>query len=198
MNDIYYIIQVLIILFNLSAIIYIFLKLESKYNTCNRSIRMLSTKHNLLKLLYRKQTLHNMKKMIDLHRELQSILKISKSSYISLFKYNYTKRYITLNFLFSINNNDEIIYENYLNELPATSNTLNLKILKSDGLDNIDSVGLNKISQYSDIKKMYFKNIKKNSVSVGYVAFSYLSDYQVDFEQRREIEKITNKISELL
>jgi len=146
--------------------------------------------------------------MVELYSEVQTILKISESSSISLFRYDYTKSYITLHFIFSINKKGEIFHESFMDKLPATSNMLNLEILKSNGedlydfkIESIKDIDMKayQMLKYREIQKIYFRNIKKDINSpLGYIAFSYKDDYEIDENQREEIMRITTKISELL
>ena len=130
------IIQSIFILINLLIIIVIFLKLI-KYKNCGQVIAILNKNLDLLDNIYKRKCVSDLSNMIKLYSEVQTILKISESSSISLFKYNYSKKYLTLHFMFSINKNGEISHESYLDKLPATSNILNLEILKSENLTNI-------------------------------------------------------------
>jgi len=202
-----------IIFSNLILIIYIILKYIrcGKFNCNNNDITLdiLNKNMDILNILYKKQYSKDLKKMIDLYSEVQTILKISDSSFISLFKYNYSKSYVLLDFMFSINKGGEIIHESYLDKLPATSNMLSLEILKSKSDDlsyliteDIKSVDMKvyQLLKYRNIEKTYFRNIirKGNDLPLGYIAFTYDNLYELDDIQREEILRITSKISDLL
>ncbi len=200
-------IQNFVIFINLMIIVYMFIKF-AKCKSCEQTITILNKNVDLLNSVHRKQYSNDLKKMIELYSEVQTILKVSNSSFISLFRYDYSKTYITLHFMFSVNDGGEIMHESYLDKLPATSNLLNLKILKSncDGLCNLKTdsfkdvdVKIYQILKYRNIEKTYYKNINKNSnTPLGYIAFSYQDDYELDDRQREEILRIILKISELL
>ncbi len=192
-----HIIQNIIISINLIGIFIIFIKM-SKNRTIKYDVNLLNKNIEVLSNIYNKQNCDDLKNTIELYTEVETILKVSKSSEISLIKYNYSKTYITLDFLFSINDKGELTHDDYLNNLPATSNILNLRILKSEGLDNIKSNDLNMHYHYNDIGRIYFKNIEKEKIPLGYIVFTYLEDYDIDEQQQEEINRISIKISKLL
>lgn len=192
---------------NLAILIYFFYKFFVKFKSYEQTLGVLNKNVDLLNVLYNKQYKDNLKNMIELYSEVQTILKISEASFISLFKYDYSKRYITLHFMFSINKHGEIIHESFLNKLPVTSNILNLKILNSN--EGIHSITLEEIKdidkkiyqfiKYRDIEKIYFKNLKINEKSpLGYISFSYNNEYEIDDRQIEEISRISTRISEML
>lgn len=201
-----HILQNLIIFINLIILIYIFLKYD-RCNTCEQTLKILNKNLDLLNSVYQKQYSNDLKKMVELYSEVQTILKISESSHITLFRYDYTKTYITLHFMFCINKNGEIIHDSYLDKLPATSNLLNLEILKSsdndlyylksESLKDIDAK-IYQILKYNNVERIYYRNIKRDKEPLGYIAFSYENDYELDDRQREEIMRIISKISGLL
>ena len=195
------------ILLNFILITYMLIKYV-RCSSCDKTLEILNKNVDLLNSIYRKQHSNDLKKMVELYSEAQTILKISESSFISLFRYDYTRRYVTLHFLFSINGSGEIMHESYLDKLPATSNLLNLEILKSSSDDLYElrtetikevDVKLYEMLKYYGINKLYFRNITKCvETPSGYIAFSYKDDYELDESQREEILRIISKISELL
>ena len=100
------------------------------------------------------------------------------------------------------------MHKSYLDKLPATSNILNLEILKSNSGELYDlrtetvkdvDMKVYQMLKYRGIKKLYFRNIKKSiDTPLGYIAFSYKDEYELDERQREEILRITTKISNLL
>ena len=201
-----HLIQNIIIFFNFALIIFIFIKIF-RYKTCEQSLVILNKNIDLLGKIFIKQHSNDLKKMIELYSEVQTILKISEASFINLFRYVYSKKYILLHFMFSINKNGEIVHESYLDKLPITSNMLNLEILKSGDclcdikVDHIKELDI-KAYQFiknRNIEKIYFKNIIKDvDFPAGYISLSYQNDYILDDVQREEINRIITKISELL
>lgn len=175
---------------------------------CDKVIRTLDANLDLLNLVYEKQHHGDLRKMIELYSNVQMILKLTESSFISLFRYDYSKKYIILHFMFSINKTGEIIHESYLDNLPATSNMLNLEIMKSSEdklhtlfVDDIKDVDI-KIYQnmrVRNIHKIYFKNLMNGIDSpIGYVSFCYENDYILDEHQQEETLRLMKKISDLL
>jgi len=201
------ILQNFAIFVNLILISFMYIKfIRSK--RCELAIKFLNKNLDLLYEVYRKQYSNDLKKMVELYSEIQTILKISESSSISLFRYNYAKSYIILQFMFCVNKNGEIQHQSFMDKLPATSNMLNLEILKSDSnnLHNLKTEIIKDVDmkayqllKHRGVEKIYFRNIRKNESSpLGYVVFSYQNDYEIDDSQREEIMRITTKISELL
>lgn len=206
MNNWVHIFQYFAILINFIILIFMYIKI-TKNNTCDKTIKTLNRNFDLINSLYKKQYSNYLKKMVELYSEVQTILKISESSLITLFRYDYTKTHIKLNFVFSINQKGEILHESYLDNLPATCNKLNLEIMNSndDKLNDLtldilkDDPKIYQLLKYRNIEKIYFKNITRHSDNpLGYIAFSYETDYMLDDGQREEILRIINKISELL
>lgn len=199
-----HIIEAILILFNL---VFIILFISRKFN-CDKIIDTLNSNIDLLNAIYEKQHSNDLRKMIELYSEVQTIMKLTEAHYISLFKYDFSKKYVVLHFMFSINKTGEIIHESYLDKLPATSNMLSLEILKSndEGLhsltvDDVKEVDMKayQLLKYRNIEKMYFKNITKNANSpAGYLSFSYNYDYKLNEQQEEETLRILKKISDLI
>jgi hypothetical protein len=172
--------------------------------TCN-DIRDLNSKFTLMNIEHKEQRLIDLKKELRIFTQIQNILKISNALYVSIFKYQYNKTYLSLNFLFTLKNDGSIIYDSYLDKLPVTSNILNLKILDSDRLNSIliDELKLidtdmYKLHKYKKIEKLYFKTIKRTDRHLGYLSLSYKDEYEIDEQQKEEIERIVTKISEII
>jgi len=102
----------------------------TKTRTGESTLKFFNKNVELLTKMYNKQYSQDLKKTIELYAESQTILKVSESSYITLFRYDYSKSYILLELIFSMGFNGELIHDSYLDKLPATSNRLNLEILK--------------------------------------------------------------------
>lgn len=98
-------------------------------------IKVLSKNVDFLTDFYHRQEIVSLKNTIQLYSQFQVLLKISKCDYISFFKYDFTKRYVTLHFILSIDDRGFIVQESMLDKLPVTSNLLTLSIIKTDDKD---------------------------------------------------------------
>jgi hypothetical protein len=105
-----------------------------------------------------------------------------------------------------MNHNGEIIRESYFDNLPTTSNKLNLEILKSnyelcsaktEDVKGVDAFTYD-IAKKNNIEKVYFKNILRNDKPLGYIFISYTDEYVLDEQQKKEILRIVENISKLM
>lgn len=203
----FHLIETILILVNFAILLFFVIKRFSSCNNCEKVLETLDANMNLLNLIYEKQKKDNVRKMVETYTQVQTLLKLTEASTVSLFKYDYSKNNsIILHFVFSFNKNGEISHDSYLDKLPVTSNSLNLEIL----MDN-DRLGVMMVSDlkvhdiilynlliYRNLEKIYFKNIVKENVPVGYISFFYDNDYIMSERQIEETLRILNKISTLL
>jgi hypothetical protein len=164
---------------------------------------------NTLNTLHKNQEIINLKKTIELYSQFQILLKISKCDYISLFKYDYTKKFVILHFLLSVDEKGVILQDSKLEDLPVASSVITLNIMRSDN-DNlysllVDEVKEKDITIYNimlkrGINKIYYQNIYKDEFNpLGYVAISYKNiNYELPEEDKIEILRIIEKIKSYL
>ena len=199
---IHIVIEIIIIVF-LSVFFYFYVR-SFKCKLSNNYIKMLNKNMDILTTIIKKQNYNNVKNMIELYSKVQTILKLSEAPHVSLFKYNYTKTSIILNFIFSISKDGEMTHKSYLDGLPVSSNMLNLEILNCDE-DDIHEVEIEKLKnidikiykeiENKHIKKIYFKNIKNyKNKPLGYISLCYDNTYKLDDRQREEINRIINEL----
>jgi len=172
-------------------------------------IKVLSKNIDFLTEFQKKQEIVHLKNTIKLYSQFQVILKISKCDYISFFKYDYSKRYVVLHFLLSIDEKGSIIQESMLDKLPATSNLLTLNILNSDGTD-LHSISINNIKEndikvyqimkYRGVSKLYYQNVfKEEENPLGFISISYKDEnYEIPECDKVEILRIIEKIKSFL
>ena len=169
-------------------------------------IKMLSNNIISLTELQKKHEIVELKKSIDLYSNFQIILKLSNCDYVTLFKYDYSKRYIVLHFILSIDNNGKIINTDILDKLPLTANLSILDILKSDG--DLYLLSLNEIKNddmFTSIKSkgintIYYKNIFKNEETpFGFISLGYKNEnHVIPTEDKIEILRIVKKMKSLI
>jgi hypothetical protein len=168
-------------------------------------LKIISKNVDFLIDFYKKQEVTYLKNTIELYSQFQIILKISKCDFISFFKYDYSKRYVVLHFILSVDEKGTIIQESMLDNLPASSNLLTLNIMKSDDKDlysittkelkdkNIKSY---EVMEYREIKNIYYQNIFNNKENpLGFVTISYKNEnYVIPDSDKIEILRIIEKI----
>lgn len=195
--------QNLFVVFNLVIILLIFHKII-KLNDCAKNIKLLNKNLDFIAEIHENQNLRKLRNFVELYSKLQSISKISESYYVSLFKYDFSKTYITLELLLSIKNGVEIVDKSPINKMPATSNLFNIEIMKSTGfcvmsIDKMKEIGpkLYSIINPYGIKNIWYKNIEKNGIILGYVSLLYKDDYELDEQQKEEITRISQETIDL-
>lgn len=172
-------------------------------------ISILDKNVDLLTEFYRKQEIVNLKHTIQLYSQFQIILKISHADFISFFKYDYSRKYVILHFLLSVDDKGTIVQESMLDKLPATSNLLTLNILKAGGEDlysiNVDQIKekdekVYQIMKYRNINKLYYQNIFKEVENpLGFISISYKDEnYEIPEGDKNEILRIIEKIKTYL
>lgn len=172
-------------------------------------IKILNKNVEFLTEFSRKQETIQLKNTIKLYSQFQVILKISNCDFISFFKYDYSKRYIVLHFLLSIDDKGTIVQESMLDKLPATSNLLTLNIINSDDTD-LHSIKASEIREkddkvyqimkYRGISKIYYQNLFKDKENpLGFISLSY-KDENFDLPEADKIEilRIIEKIKSFL
>lgn len=201
--DILYIIIIIVLLYLVHTKI-----VKCRKNTENL-IDILSKNINFLDNYYKNQEIIQLKKSINLYSKLQILLKVSNCDYISFFKYDYSKKFIMLNFLLSVSDNGTIIDESNIDGLPVSSDDVILKILDfydKTGLsyltlDNItDNKFIDNLLIKNDVKKIYFKNIfKDKNIPEGFIIFCYKNhEYILNDDDKTEILRILKPIKYFL
>lgn len=194
------ILQNLLIVFNLIVVLFIVDKVL-KLKNCDKTIKLISKNLDFISEVHKKCKPTDLSNFVKMYSGLQSISKISESFYVSLFKYDFSKTYVTLKLQLSIKNGIEIVNTSFIDEMPATSNSFSIEVMKSSGFCNMDIDDLKKCSlkvyttvKSYDVKKIYYKNIEKNGTKLGYISLLYNDDYELDEQQKEEISRISQDI----
>ena len=190
-------------------VILIYLKQFKSKRVSDNLIGILNKNVEFLTEYYRKQEIINLKRTIQLYSQFQIILKISQANYISFFKYDYSRKYVILHFLLSVDDKGTIVQESMLDKLPVTSNLLTLNIMRSDDND-LYSIDVNEIKEkdekvyqvmkYRNISKMFYKNIYKDKENpLGFISISYQTEnFKLSEGDKFEILRIIEKIKTYL
>lgn len=157
---------------------------QIKQNKSHREIIVILNKNiDFLLEYYKRDEITQIRNDIQLYSCFQIISKISKCDYVSLFKYDYSKRYIILHLLLLMDNNGNIIKEKIFEDLPITGELLRFDMLNIDDsinslcIDNNmidDNVHIHTIIESKGINKIYYQNIFKNDINpFGIISISY-------------------------
>lgn len=200
----------LFISFFILALVYIiYIKQKTYKKNSDDLINILSNNIQFLTDLNKKHEIVELKRAIDLYSHFQIILNISNCDYISFFKYDYSKRYILLHFILSVDSNGKIHHTDILDKLPITANLPMLNILKSDD-DDLYILSLYEIEGKNDdllislrnkgINTIYYQNIFKNKENpLGFVSLGYKTEnYVLPQENKVEILRIIEKMKTLI
>jgi len=198
-------IQLILFLILVVIGIYYHIKIKRFKRTTGDLLTILDNHIDILDELNKKKDVSILKNMIELYSNMQIILKISNANYISLFKYDYSKRYIMSHFLFSMLENGNIEYATDNDKLPITSDLLKLNIFKTDDKELYytyikDVNGITQDIKDKQIKKCYYQNIFNDSEKpFAFIIISYKDEnYNILDGDKEEILRILQKIKSLI
>lgn len=193
-------ISIIIILYLLA-----YFKQVRQHRSYTNLTEILSKNVDFLLEYHKKKEIKELKNSIQLYTKFQIISKISKCNYVSFFRYDYSKRFVTLDFLLTINSNGCIIQESALDKLPMSGCLLTLNILNSkkdnfytlyandlkDKHNHIHTAMLNK-----EISKIYYHNVyKDNTNPFGIILISYKDDnVELLEDDKNEILRIVDNM----
>lgn len=206
----YYLIINIIFLLTILVVLFFIYNKQKKCEKISDEFLQISSKNiDFVSKLFDKIEISIIKNNIQLVSYFQIILKISKSDYISYFKYYYSQKQIKLKFMVSLESNGNIIQNSILDNLPITSNILLLDILKSD--NNIYSITDSQIEEKNnivyevlkkrEIKKIYYYNIYKNNINFpdGFLILSYKDEkYELVDSDKKEIFRLIEKMKKFI
>jgi hypothetical protein len=205
-----------IILLNILTLvitIFFLILLYLKQNNCNKLsnelVNILEKNIKFIDEFSKKQEIIQLKNTINIYSKFQVILKISKADYISFFKYDYSKRFIVLHFIISVDEKGYIIHKSALDDLPISSNLLTLNIIQSKDKDlytlNIDELDCKNHTAYDmmcrkGINKIYYQNIFKNKENpFGFIVLSYKDkNFKLPDSDKTEVLRIIEQIKSYL
>lgn len=196
-------------LLSISIVLVLFVTSYYKYKRCKKSseilITFLSKNIDFLTDFYKKQEIVNLKNNIKLYSKFNIITKISKCDYITYFRYDYSHRYISLRFIFSLDINNNLTKDNILDEVPIAGDILKTNLLNKDDSDLSvvysddlkENFGLvYKALLNRDIKKLYYHNIfKHDDKPLAFIVLSYKDEYVLPEDDKTEILRIFKKLN---
>lgn len=173
------------------------------YNFLDKNLEFLNTMH-------RKKVAAQIKNSLEVYLQFQIIQKITKADYITFFKYDYSKKYVGLNFMFSIDANGSMIQNSIFEDLSLTGNLLTMDVFKSINCDLCD-LKLNDFEhkcpeihgfmKQKEVHKIYFRNIFKDQNHESPVAFIVVSykdaNHILSDDDKNEIKRILNTINDI-
>ena len=93
--------------------------------------KFLNKNLSLLVEINKKKIISDLNNSIQIYSKFQIIQKVSNANFVSFFTYDHSKKFIDLNFMFSIDNDSKIIQDSIFNGLSITGELLAFDILKS-------------------------------------------------------------------
>ena len=172
-----------ICMFSVFLLISFFVLHKKKHKNSENLTTVLNKNIDLLLHFERRHDLNELKNNIQLYSLFQTVLKMTKSDYVSFFKYDYSKKFLPINFVLNINSEGRAIQKSLLDNTPVASNLLTLDIIKCDDKDlyskNIDDLKIENDNLYQayvnkGINKLYYQNIFKGcDKPIGFVIFAY-------------------------
>jgi tetratricopeptide (TPR) repeat protein len=188
------------------CLIYYVYRRQVKYEKIsNQLIDFLTRNVEFLNEVNRQKEITEIKNIIQLYSRCQVISKVANCDYISFFKYDYSNRYITLNFILSINHDGSMVYDSLLYEMG--NNILNVNYLNFNDNDlyflNLADVKDNSVSyvmNQRELSKFYYRNIYKNSnTPIGFIAMSFKdNDYIIPESDKNEIIRMIENLKKFL
>lgn len=212
MNDI-----VINIFITLVIIVFIIIikKIYNKHKkNYNVLIDFLSRNIEILAYHEKNDYVNMMRKSSKLFSYCQSILKTVSCDYMTFFKYDYSRGYISLDFLFTMNKEGTLIDNSLLDNLPVTSTIMCTKVLRSDNqlnflyIDDIkESEELYCAFKERNIYKIYYKNLYNDkgdgtldclSERLGFFFIAYTDDYIMSEDDKDDVTNTIKKMKKLI
>lgn len=169
------------------------------YNFINKNIDFLTEIHH-------KQIANELQNSIKIYSKFQIIQKISKSDYLSFFKYDSN---LNFNYLFLIDNKGNIVQHSNFDKFIITEELKKSKVIKNNSeellcieLNNINENenfdNISSIIKSRELNKFYYKNLF-NEKTTGFFALSYKDkEFVLDGDDKFEILRILENIKKLL
>lgn len=168
--------------------------------TTNKILNILNSNIDNINKIHRSNIISKLKNTIHIYSQFQIIQKISNADYVSLAKCNYINNKINLDFLFSIDDNTNIMKKSLLDDVSLCANCFslddlnpnhNIKIIDIDKIKS-ESEAVFHIIKYFKVKKIYRKNIyDENDILTNIIFFSYEDEnYIMNDDDKNEICRI--------
>ena len=169
------------------------------YNFINKNIDFLTEIHH-------KQIANELQNSIKIYSKFQVIQKISKSDYLSFFKFDSN---LNFNYLFLIDNKGNIVQHSNFDKFIITEELKKSKVIKNNSeellcieLNNINENenfdNISSIIKSRELNKFYYKNLF-NEKTTGFFVLSYKDkEFVLDEDDKFEILRILENIKKLL
>jgi hypothetical protein len=158
--------------------------------------------------VYKRKIESELRNSIHVFSQFQIIQKISNADYVTFFKYNYSKRIVELDFIFSLDRSGRMVQDSIFNNITLTGNLLTLDAFRSINCDlcDLDLCEFeNKCPEIygfmtqRELKKIYFKNIfkdDKKETPIAFIVISYKDNYNLNVDDKNEIKRMIKSIRE--
>lgn len=179
-------IMLLNIVFLLMCLVFLILlksKCKKSYKVSNDLIGFISRSSEILTKYEKMQESIQLRKSIKLYSLTQILLNISKSDYISFFKYVNDENDNKIDFLFSFDSNGDALQHSYLDKKNISYDLLKIIDINDINNDinyiyfydiNIDNNYFCNALKKRNLNKIYFKNIyDSNDDRIGLIMFLY-------------------------
>jgi len=168
---------------------------------------VLNKNMELLVHFERKHDIKQLKNSIQLYSLFQIVLKIANADYVSFFKYDYSKKFLPINFIVTVDKKGHAIQKSELDNIPASSNLLTLDIIRSDDKDlcykyvediksDCDDNIIYNAYNSKEISKLYYQNIFVDcDMPTGFIIFAYKNkDFVIPEYDKEDILNIIEKM----
>lgn len=205
--------DILFIFMMLILFLFVYIRQKNCKKVSNDLFKFLNKNLEFLTEVQRKKMIIELKNSIKVYSKFQIIQKISKADYISFFKYNYSKKYIELIFIFSIDYKGTIIQNSEFDKYPISGRLLALDILKTDSWDDLCELEKNndlsilekndnifQIMKNKGLNKCYYQNIfKEKDAPTGFFTIGYKNeDFEIDPGDKIEILRIIESTKSII
>lgn len=188
------------------CLIYYVYQRQVKYEKIsNQLIDFLTKNIDFLNKVNRQKEIEEIKNIIQLYSRCQVISKVANCDYISFFKYDYSNRYVALNFILSINRDGTMVYDSLLYDMGNSILTVNSLNFNDDDIYflNLADVKDNNISyvmKQRELTKFYYRNIYKNlNTPSGFIAMSFKdNNYVIPDGDKIEIIRMIENLKKFL
>ncbi|MCK9415759.1 tetratricopeptide repeat protein [Candidatus Dojkabacteria bacterium] len=192
-------INLLLFLIIIGLMVYVRIRQIKFEKMSNQLIVVLTRNVEFLNEIIKKKEIQEIKNIINIYSQCQVISKVANCDYVSFFKYDYSKKIVSLNFMLSVDKNGSMIYNSLLYDIDNLL-TLNLKFNYDDlyfkNINEVEDNNIVYVMKKNDISKFYYQNIYKDlNTPIGFIALSFKDDkYIIPNEDKVEIIRMIEKI----
>lgn len=202
----YIFIDILFLLVILTLLYIVYIRIIKCRKNSDDLIKILNSNIEFLDLYYKKKEIGQLKKSIKLYSKLKIIMNISKCDFVSFYRYNYSKSFMILSFMISIDKDSNILEHSDVDNLPVTSNKTILNILNDHDKNELSNITTDdvKTDEYvcdilnrHKINKIQYTNIFKDKNSPeGFILLSYKDkNYKMNSGDETEVLRIAKNLN---